>query len=524
MPASITTWNRLEPLPKQDDLGPGLRAEIADPLWALARQHQFGEMRGEDAGSPIEAQVRATTGRLTRYHAGPTGSRPADGAVDIDPTVPLETVVEREPVWGVPGDGHLRVRAGLHFLRLLTAHGATNRRAEFVTEFGIRAETLLGDDPSTTRLRRTSVGRVPDGLVLRSAFMAGTDASGVVTALPAAPDVGSDADKVKTAATAFLAWMAAFVIEPGSGEDAWVSQHLEHEFAVQAELPRTRVTLRADEYAGGRLDWYDFTVDPAVSLGDGGGQTRTLTRTLLPTPATYGGMPADRWWAFEDAAVRFGGLASGRTDLARLLLGEFALTYSNDWFVIPVDLPVGSVTRIDTFAVTDTFGVSTKVAPVADPGWSMFRLSGSSGDDASITMLPPTLLETQESPPLEDVLFTRDEMANIVWGIERSVAGDGGRSVDRYEEQQRGLAAGQRSSSRRTSGRRSWCIACRAGCRTTGIRWCRSSTPGTSSNDARCSGSTATAPSPSCPRWVGSSPPPTRFASTRPRFPVRARS
>ena len=444
MTSSITTWNRLEPLPIQDDLGPGLRAEIADPLWALSQQYRVGEMRGEDAGSPIEARISATTARLTRYHAGPMGTRAVSGSVDLDPAVPLETVVECEPVWGAVGDGRLRARAGLHFLRLLAAHGAGSQGTGFVDEFGFDGSTLVGDDQATARLRRTAVGRVPDGLALRRAFREGVDEGGAVVTLPAAPDVGADASRVRLAATAYLRWMAGFVIEPADGDDAWVSEHLEHEFAVQAELPGARVTLRAEEYQGGRLDWHDFTVDGARSLGSGQGGSRSITRTLLPTPATYGGMPADRWWAFEDATVRFGGLAGGRTDLARLLLSEFALIYSNDWFVVPVDLPVGSVARVDTLVVTDSFGVRTTIAPVVDPGWSMFRLSGSTGAVASITILPPTLLETQESPAMEEVLFTRDEMANIVWAIERSHAGDGGRAIDSYEEQQRQLTVGQR--------------------------------------------------------------------------------
>ena len=54
-------------------------------------------------------------------------------------------------------------------------------------------------------------------------------------------------------------------------------------------------------------------------------------RTTLPAPVSYGGMPADRFWEIEDATVRFGGLDTGRTELARMLLAEFALTFGNDW-------------------------------------------------------------------------------------------------------------------------------------------------------------------------------------------------
>ena len=57
---SATTWSRLEPLPTSDDVSEALQARVADPLWMLARQWQFNEFQGEDAGSPIEAALRIT--------------------------------------------------------------------------------------------------------------------------------------------------------------------------------------------------------------------------------------------------------------------------------------------------------------------------------------------------------------------------------------------------------------------------------------------------------------------------------
>ena len=55
---SHTTWSRLEPLATNDDVTESLQARIADPLWMLARQWQFNELQGEDAGSPIGAALQ----------------------------------------------------------------------------------------------------------------------------------------------------------------------------------------------------------------------------------------------------------------------------------------------------------------------------------------------------------------------------------------------------------------------------------------------------------------------------------
>ena len=47
--------------------------------------------------------------------------------------------------------------------------------------------------------------------------------------------------------------------------------------------------------------------------------------------------------ALEDARIDFGALQPGATDLAQLLMVETLTGYGNDWYVIPIDLPVGSL-------------------------------------------------------------------------------------------------------------------------------------------------------------------------------------
>ena len=449
--SSITTWNRLEPLPTSDAIDAGLRAEIADPLWLLARQRQFGEFRGEDAGSPVQARLEANSARLSRYHAGTPGSDAAQRAVDYDDaSLPLEALAEREPARGAPGGGGFAYEAGVHFLRLLKAQRvAAARRQLYVAQYALADADLPGDDPATAALRRRAAGRVPDGRRLHADLLAARGRSATLTSLPAQPQVpAADREKVLAAANAFLAWWESFVAEPdGAAPDAWKADRLEHGFAVQAELPGGRVVLVADEYPGGRLDWHAFRAETRLDLGapEEPRAADALVRTLLPAHVSYRGMPADRFWEIEDSAIRFGGLQTGRTDLARLLLADFGLTYGNDWFVIPIELPVGSVAEIAGLTITDTFGETTSVPAAADAAWQMFRLAapGAPQRVQSLLFLPPVLLETQESDPVEEVAFFRDEMANVVWGVERTVQGAAGAGVDRYEEAQRTLAAGE---------------------------------------------------------------------------------
>ena len=46
---TIITWQRLEPLPRTEDLSVALRAEIADPLWLLVAS---GSSRSSSAKTP----------------------------------------------------------------------------------------------------------------------------------------------------------------------------------------------------------------------------------------------------------------------------------------------------------------------------------------------------------------------------------------------------------------------------------------------------------------------------------------
>ena len=315
--------------------------------------------------------------------------------MDLGPgSGPLEAVVEREPVFGTGRDGGLVVSAGLHFLRQLRSRQAAALVAPYLARYALREKDLPGDDPDTVRLRRRAVGRVPDARRLAADLLAHRKSAAKLTSLPAKPPVPAAArPKVIAAANDFLRAWGNGLSEPApKSPSAWRPNRLEHSFAVQADLPGGRVVLSSEEYRGGRLDWHDFNAAGQPSLGAPAKPVAPtqLVRTTLPAPVSYGGMPADRFWEIEDATVRFGGLDTGRTELARMLLAEFALTFGNDWFVVPVDLPVGSVTAIDSFRVTDSFGVPTDVSRSAPPGggFRMFETDAPAGPAASAGPVP----------------------------------------------------------------------------------------------------------------------------------------
>src|SRR5262245_55645990 len=128
--SSITSWTRLEPQCTDADMGTSSSARLFDPLWMLTRQWQMGEFQAEDAGTPIQARVRATTATLARRFSGevpqpPAGPAPtAVAAAPYDPAkTPLEVLVERRRMRAADEtDARMltfAVESGLHFLRML---------------------------------------------------------------------------------------------------------------------------------------------------------------------------------------------------------------------------------------------------------------------------------------------------------------------------------------------------------------------------------------------------------------------
>ena len=420
--ASITIWNRIEPRCRAQDLRAGLEARVFDPLWLLARQWQIGEFAGRDAGSPIAVEVTTTTHSFDRYAPGiGTGQT-------YDPRMPLEVLVEREAIRPGQAANDLRqaAEAGLHFARLLAVAGLSHLRGAYLAQYPLSAPV-----GASSGFGALIAGRVIDGVALHAAVMANP------TTLPAKPAL-ADADRplVVPVMHTWLAWYGSLVSEP-SHEPTWSQERMEYNFAIGA--PGETGSFVAREYDGGSIEWHTFDKATAPLTG-GSAQPLTTTRRALPSPVSFRGMPARRYWELEDGSVDIGALTAGPEDLGRLLLREFALVYGTDWFLIPLRVPVGSVTNIDAFKVADTFGQVTVVphyAAADGPGgrWRMFALSA---DESSADAAPdprllilPSAVGILDSEAVEEVLLLRDELANMVWGVERSALGPEGVPIDR---------------------------------------------------------------------------------------------
>jgi hypothetical protein len=448
--SSVTSWTRLEPQATDADMAVTSNARLFDPLWQLTRQWQLGEFQGEDAGSPVQARVRASAAALGRCHLGPLSADAAGQPYD-PARVPLEAIVERRLMRAA--DEHdprlltLAVDAGLQFLRMLELDPVARAyRPAFLARYAMAplpTDVLPDADDAGVAFVQTMAGRAPDARRLAAAFRDLAAGGGLDPALEVAP---ADADAVRQVAAAWLGWYDGLFTEPaGPAEDAWTPDRLEYAVSVAARLsaaPEDAVTFTATEFGGGWLDWSSFDLDGEFALDPGEGQVTALVETTVPAPVTFRGAPAARFWELEDAAVAYGLVPAGPTDLAHLLMIEYASSYGNDWYLVPLELPVGSVTRVGSLVVTDTFGVRSLLRSIGDPAlpapfFSMWQPAARRhpGDPAgapvpNLFLLPPTIGRGVDGAPLEDVLFLRDEMANLAWAVERSVEGATGAPVN----------------------------------------------------------------------------------------------
>ena len=449
---SITSWMRLEPRSRDAEMKTSLQAKIYDPLWMLARQWQFGEFQGEDNGSPVMARWRAEAARLTRYNSGAITPDTANAQSYDASRMPLETLVERETIrpaanqTAKPEKLRLAAEAGQQFLRMLNQRTLSrDYRDAFIREYAFTALTTgqrAALDVDSLAFFDLMATRVPDGRRLYAALHS-AGAGGIVIA-PALQVASADLAEVEKAARLWSQWFETLFSEPEAASQSWLPERMEYAFSVGARLSDVERVLTAAEYFEGHLDWYAFDVNPEVSLGAAADNASAeITRTAIPAPVSFRGMPAARFWEFEDAQVDFGSVDAGPTDLSRMLLVEFALTYGNDWFVLPIELDVGSLYRTRSLVITDTFGVRTLIkssSELEEPysTWRMFQLSylrgsGFEGPASNLFFLPPSLLKSLESRPIEEVLLLRDEMANLTWAVERLVESPAERPLNRFE-------------------------------------------------------------------------------------------
>lgn len=302
----------------------------------------------------------ASTPVIVNFSAATAPLRPAPDDPDGDPaSVPTEALVEAEPDSWWTVGRRIRVGAGLG-----------------LDPSTVDPAYLLRDPPPPYE----GLAGAIDGLAAwrASATLGLTAASFAAFGIPVEPPFRWD--------PAELVYTAAFPVD-----------------GTAMDLPRHR---------GGRLDW--FSGSAAATPGP----IVPEARRAYPVALHYPGAPTSRWWEIEDAAVDLGGYPPDSSHFATTLLLELVSTHGDDWFTFPVDAVTGSVLTLRSVTVTDSFGDTYAVAP--PDGWYLFRTSGLSPSSLVVWL---RAIAPVEGRPVEEVLIGIDEYANLLWAVERQVAG-----------------------------------------------------------------------------------------------------
>lgn len=446
---TITSWNRIEGRPRKENFERALKAEVRDALWMISKQWQTGEFQGEDAASAIMAKVHITTTALHKFQA-------ENGLVDgfDDGQVPLEAKVEHQSIPFQSGSQEmsldLRVMIGRHWLKLLRRHSQSalqNLKNEYLTTYGFENPnpTLEQDAQICAHIEvwqqfaAAAYGDSMDGYKLYTNIKSTGDT------ISEASLSATELDELNTLRDRFVVWFEKLFYQPIEQENkAWKPSSLEYQFACSAPKNGGEKVFIADEYYHGHLDWYNLDIHNSknqLSLTEEEplekSVEKSFTLSFLPTPVHLPGMPNNRWWTFEDWKTDLGKINPNTTDINQLMLLDFGLNYAEDWLLFPFTLPVGSIAKVGGLMVTNTFGEKIWVEPAGRGSdeqwnrWSMFKhnIRGDQNVPADLSLLlVPSAPKILEGKPLEEAYMLRDEIANMVWGVESLVPLASGKS------------------------------------------------------------------------------------------------
>lgn len=427
----VLAFLRVEPRTVATTLKPTIKAAVHDAVWMLTQQYRVGEFLGEDAGSPMKARIQTQSTKINRFK-----SRYGE-VEEYDEQVPLEAKIERLPL---REDLGLSLEFGNIWIKLVAKiypDEVRNIIYEFVNNFSIDS---LGSDPAensnkvAVRIRNLATKRSLDGIKLYNYFREGGIASEIV------PDYPEVEDQVEP----FLRWVDNTYYTPQTPEEnSWSEDTLEYQCSVSAPLtPATNSNqnvLLADRYKRGDLDWYSFDLDPqATNKLQENGFTIDNTQAVLnpqtfsyiPTNIEFKGMPKGKWWEFEDRNTDLSKMLTQQSDISKMVIMEFGLIYSNDWFIIPHPVPDSSVTTVNGLVVTDVFGRNFLIDRSGTNEeqdwyrWDIYNISKRNSNTRETfgkLVSIPRVKNRMESEPVEKVMFLRDEMANMIWGVEEIV-------------------------------------------------------------------------------------------------------
>ena len=428
---------------RTDSYSEAMSFEIYDPLWMLGRQWQFGRFQGNNCGSTVQTTILAKKQKISGFMDKNGKALPASSQDH-----PMEYDVERRPH---TIDAPVRIESALHFLgmKAVSGHkdavlGALRNTCKLdpfiqdcsnepLEEIKTRANTKMD------KMFRLYGKRCFDGYKLYQ-----------LKSLPAECPITNPAAVLQE----YKDWFKKkYSLMDQDADVFWNEKKLGYELTLTADNRK----YVAEDYHTGRLSWYSF--DCADSVTRPGGEEVTLK--ALPSPAVFPAAPNRRLWEFENRTVQFNDYRNDDVSaLASSVIMQYTMMYSNDWMIVPLETEVGTVLSVDKITVKDSFGIDYNLAESfettdrKDPDvgfmdrWALFantysnayQRTGFNFKSAPGLLCPPTLQRVEQGAPVEEVQFLRDEMANMVWGVEEKVSDCCGGSLDSRSRSEKVIA------------------------------------------------------------------------------------
>lgn len=443
-PRLSSLYKRIEPRTRSINPQKALSMQVFDPFWMLTRQWQFGRFKAVDCGTPVLVKVKTTRQKIDGIGRKIGKDKFKDEVFSTD--VPLEYDVEKQNIELTP---YVRVESAMYLKKLIASQAKAKELNDiFLEEYPldkIENEDLievLKNDKNEALVNFMSFyqRRSFDGYKVYCAIK-----TGMINDMLAKRKVSCE--RVKPYFVKYAEWFAN-KFEPASIGDCWNISKIGYE----SRINQGNNVYVAEDYDSGNLSWYSYDAKNAPEPDSSASSTvkaeDVKMLSYIPTPAKFPGAPSSRLWEMENRKVNMGNNDNDFGFVGTAAIMQYVTMYSNDWMITPLETETGTVLNVEGIVVKDSFGDriyidknaqqmdNVKPEDAFTDTWNMF---GSSYEDAYAKdnfsthtgmLFPPTVLRCEESKPLEEVQFLRDEMANMVWGVETTLNNGCGGTMD----------------------------------------------------------------------------------------------
>lgn len=431
-------FTRLEPITRAKDFQKALSFEVFDPYWSLARQWQFGRFEGNDCGTPVSVKIKTVKKKFDKVCL-----KSGDGKKETytySTEVPLEYEVEKLNADITP---YIRVQSAMYFKKMLKrvfCPKTVSETSKFLLEtFKLSTDVFYRDRDDLVedlKVKKNQALKTFSAAYFKRSF----DGYKLYQAIV---DKNSELQKIQDMdlLKEYKSWFESKYLPNKKSTGCWSNDKL----GYRAEIHQDSKKYEAEDYDNGRLSWYSFD----CNSNEENTKEEVKMLSYIPSPANFTGAPSQKFWEFENTKVSM--VADDEKDfkmLATAAVMQYINMYSNDWMIVPLESETGTVLDVKGIIIKDTFGERVYINEDAEDvdeqkdsaeftdRWNMFGTTRSQAfaeDNFTTTrglLFPPVVQKCEESSPIEEVQFLRDEMANMVWGVETTINDGCGGTMD----------------------------------------------------------------------------------------------